>query len=65
LNLDGTALPISHLPARPDKGKVAPWPEGMRVLVRREQPRPGTQLDVSEERDGYRYQATATNTRVG
>lgn len=41
------------------------WPTGMRVLVRRERPHPGAQLDVFEERDGYRYQAVATNTRVG
>jgi Transposase DDE domain group 1 len=37
----------------------------MRVLVRRERPHPGAQMDASEERDGYRYQALATNTTVG
>jgi hypothetical protein len=37
----------------------------MRVIVRRERPHPGAQLDVFEERDGYRYQAMATNTPVG
>ena len=37
----------------------------MRVLVRRERPHPGAQLDVFEERDDYRYQAVATNTTVG
>jgi len=37
----------------------------MRVLVRRERPHPGAQLDAFEERDGYRYQAIATNTAVG
>jgi len=42
-----------------------PWPTGMRVLVRRERPHPGAQLDVFEERDGYRYQAVATNTTIG
>jgi hypothetical protein len=41
------------------------WPAGMRVLVRRERPHPGAQLDAFEERDGWRYQAIATNTRVG
>ena len=41
------------------------WPAGMRVIVRRERPHPGAQLDVFEERDGYRYQAMATNTTVG
>jgi hypothetical protein len=41
------------------------WPARMRVLVRRERPHPGAQLDAFEERDGYRYQAVATNTAVG
>jgi len=44
---------------------LARWPAGMRVLVRRERPHPGAQLDAFEERDGYRYQAIATNTAVG
>ena len=41
------------------------WPDGMRVLVRRERPHPGAQLDAFEHRDGYRYQAFATNTPRG
>jgi len=41
------------------------WPAGMRVLVRRERPHPGAQLNVLEERDGYRYQAICTNTGRG
>ncbi len=38
------------------------WPAGMRVIVRRERPHPGAQLSLFEERDGWRYQAVATNT---
>lgn len=41
------------------------WPEGMRVIVRRERPHPGAQLSLFEEADGWRYQAIATNTKVG
>jgi hypothetical protein len=41
------------------------WPAGMRVIVRRERPHPGAQLDAFEDRDGWRYQAMATNTGVG
>jgi Transposase DDE domain group 1 len=43
----------------------AGWPQAMRVIVRRERPHPGAQLDAFEERDGYRYQAMATNTGIG
>ena len=40
------------------------WPEGMRVIVRRERPHPGAQLSLFEERDGWRYQAFVTNTKT-
>jgi Transposase DDE domain group 1 len=35
------------------------------VIVRRERPHPGAQLDLIEQRDGYRYTALATDTRTG
>ena len=41
------------------------WPTGMRVIVRREHPHPGAQLSLFEQRDGWRYQAFATNTATG
>jgi hypothetical protein len=41
------------------------WPAQMRVIVRRERPHPGAQLSLFEERDGWRYQAVATNTTTG
>jgi hypothetical protein len=41
------------------------WPADMRVIVRRERPHPGAQLDLFETRDGWRYTAFITNTRVG
>lgn len=41
------------------------WPEGMRLIVRRERPYPGAQLDVFEEADGYRDTMFASNTTVG
>lgn len=41
------------------------YPAGTRVIVRREHPHPGAQLSLFEERDGWRYQPFATNTRTG
>jgi Transposase DDE domain group 1 len=52
-------------PVRPEAAKAPEWPVGMRVLVRRERPHPGAQLDAFEERDGFRCRASATNTEVG
>ena len=44
---------------------LAKWPEGTRVIVRRERPHPGAQLSMVEEIDGWRYQAFVTNTVPG
>ena len=41
------------------------WPDGMRLIVRRERPHPGAQLSVFEDAAGWRYQVFATNTKVG
>jgi hypothetical protein len=46
-------------------GVLAAYPLGTRIIVRRERPHPGAQLDLFEERDGYRYTALATDTPVG
>ena len=44
---------------------LAGYPAGTRVIVRRERPHPGAQLDAFEERDGWRYTAFATDTPIG
>jgi hypothetical protein len=49
------------LPAR----SLAGYPSGTRVIVRRERPHPGAQLDAFEEADGWRYTAFATDTAGG
>jgi len=43
---------------------LARWPDGMRLIVRREKPHPGAALTLFEQADGWRYQAFATNTRT-
>jgi hypothetical protein len=43
----------------------ADYPPGMRLIVRRERPHPGAQLDLIEERDGWRYTRFATDTGIG
>lgn len=40
------------------------WPEGMRVIVRKERPHPGAQLRFTDA-DGHRFTAFATNTAGG
>jgi hypothetical protein len=44
---------------------LSKYPDGTRVIVRRERPHPGAQLSLFEEADGWRYQPFATNTRTG
>src|SRR5215470_12761564 len=43
---------------------LSEWPEGMRVIVRRERPHPGAQLRFTDL-DGHRFTAFATNARRG
>lgn len=41
------------------------YPPGMRIIVRRERPHPGAQLDLFEHSTGWRYTAFATTSRIG
>jgi hypothetical protein len=41
---------------------LSKWPDGMRVIIRREHPHPGAALSLFEEDNGWRYQAVALNT---
>lgn len=43
---------------------LSTWPNGMRVIVRKERPHPGAQLRFTD-RDGLRLTAFVTNTRRG
>jgi hypothetical protein len=43
----------------------AGYPPGMLVIVRRERPHPGAQLDLIETRDGWGYTCFATDTPAG
>ena len=40
------------------------WPEGMRVIVRKERPHPGAQLRITDI-DGHRFTCFATSTKGG
>ena len=51
---NGELVEITHLL---DLGS---WPEGSRVIVRRERPHPGAQLSFTDH-DGYRFQAILTD----
>jgi hypothetical protein len=66
--VDDSGLPVAQvaeltllLPGLTNAG----WPEGMRVLVRRERPHPGATISVFEAHDGWRYQCVATDTGRG
>lgn len=66
--VDDTGLPVAsvaELTGLLPGLTAAGWPEGMRVLVRRERPHPGAQISVMEAVDGWRYQCVATDTPTG
>lgn len=56
---------VAELTGLIDPAVLAKWPDGMRVILRRERPHPGAQLSLFEETDGWRYQAFVTNTPAG
>jgi hypothetical protein len=71
LNLDGEAWTAALNPDATERGNgqvseitndldVSAWPEGSRMLVRRERPHPGAQLSFTDA-DGYRFQAILTD----
>jgi Transposase DDE domain group 1 len=43
---------------------LSSWPEGMRVIIRRERPHPGAQLRVTDL-GGHRFNCFATSTKTG
>jgi hypothetical protein len=53
---------ITHLIA---PAALAPYPVGTRLIVRRERPHPGAQLDLFDTIEGMRHQVVATDTPVG
>jgi hypothetical protein len=66
--IDDTGLPVAsvaELSGLLPGLTAAGWPEGMRVLVRRERPHPGATLSLMEAHDGWRYQCVATDTPTG
>jgi hypothetical protein len=59
------SAPVAELTGVLPTGMFAAYPPGMRIIVRRQRPHPGAQLDLIEERDGWRYTRFATDTRAG
>ncbi len=55
---NGEVVEITHLL------NLSSWPEGSRVIVRRERPHPGAQLSFTDH-DGYRFQAILTDQTDG
>ena len=63
-NAEGEPRPGARVIEATGLMNLTTWPDGMRVIVRRERPHPGAQLRITDP-DGLRYTAFATNTRPG
>ena len=59
---DGTARGGAWVAELPAGSIPAGWPEGSRLLVRKERPHPGAQLSFSDA-DGHRFQLVMTDRR--
>jgi hypothetical protein len=60
LDQDGTARENGQVVELTDRLDLSTWPEGSRLIVRRERPHPGAQLSFTDH-DGYRFQAILTD----
>ena len=60
LDQDGTERENGEVVEITDRLDLSTWPEGSRLIVRRERPHPGAQLSFTDH-DGYRFQAILTD----
>jgi len=60
LDQDGSERENGEVCEITDMVDLSAWPEGSRLIVRRERPHPGAQLSFTD-RDGYRFQAILTD----
>ena len=60
LDQDGSARGNGEVAEITDMVDLSCWPEGSRLIVRRERPHPGAQLSFTDH-DGYRFQAILTD----
>ena len=60
LDQDGTTRKNGEVCEITDTVDLSCWPEGTRLIIRRERPHPGAQLSFTDH-DGYRFQAILTD----
>jgi Transposase DDE domain group 1 len=60
LDQDGSVRENGEVAEITDSVDLSSWPEGSRLIVRRERPHPGAQLSFTDH-DGYRFQAILTD----
>jgi hypothetical protein len=60
LDQDGTARENGEVTEITSRVDLSGWPEGSRLIVRRERPHPGAQLSFTDH-DGYRFQTILTD----
>ncbi len=60
LDQDGSERDNGQVAEITDRVELSSWPEGSRLIVRRERPHPGAQLSFTDH-DGYRFQAILTD----
>jgi hypothetical protein len=60
LDQDDSERPNGEVAEITDRVELSCWPEGSRLIVRRERPHPGAQLSFTDH-DGHRFQAILTD----
>jgi hypothetical protein len=60
LDQDGSERENGQVVEITDRLDLSTWPDGSRLIVRRERPHPGAQLSFTDH-DGYRFQAIVSD----
>ncbi|MGE0305185.1 MAG: IS1380 family transposase [Microbacteriaceae bacterium] len=63
VDTDGTRRDGAEIVELTDFVNLDAWPDGTRLIVRREHPHPGAQLSLFDTIEGFRHTAFITNTR--
>jgi hypothetical protein len=65
IEIDGTPRDGAAVTELTKKVDLSEWPEGTRLIIRRERPHPGAQLSIFDTSEGFRHTGFITNTNGG
>lgn len=63
IEIDGSTRDGAEVTELTKRVDLSEWPDGTRLIVRRERPHPGAQLSIFDNSEGFRHTGFITNTK--